>query len=72
MKTTYEEIEIIYRWLCEDYEHSEVRQMLNDADISYEDNDTITITYDNGVIDTIKIEDGKVTHISNTYRQIMT
>jgi hypothetical protein len=58
------EYQQIIDWLCNEYSLEEAEEQVNGAFIIEEDDNTITIRYDNGVKDKIKIVDGRVFHFN--------
>jgi hypothetical protein len=58
------EYQQIIDWLCNEYELEEAEEQVNGAFIIEEDDNTITIRYDNGVKDKVMIVGENVIHLN--------
>jgi hypothetical protein len=58
------EYQLIIDWLCNEYSLEEAEEQVNEAFIIKEDDNTITIRYDNGVEDKVMIVGENVIHLN--------
>lgn len=58
------EYQQIIDWLCNEYSLEEAEEQVNEAFIIKEDNNTITIRYNNGVEDRVMIVGENVIHLN--------
>ena len=58
------EYQQIITWLCSEYSFEEAEEQVNEAFIIKDDNNIITIRYNNGVEDKVMIVGEKVRHLN--------